>query len=147
MTFQITGFGSLAYVSEPESGGLSDAQENTIAESLGGKAQGDATEVNDSTQVAADDSSSVVSGADAPVSPTNASTHLDISAEDLLSEEELSAAYSKRMARSAWDYSSATFADVLIVCRAVYWATLRLGRQGPVPRWRVRLLRFRQLGV
>lgn len=53
-------------------------------------------------------------GADAPTSPTNASTHLDITAADLLPESELSAAYSKRMARSAWDYSSATFADVLV---------------------------------
>ena len=55
-----------------------------------------------------------ISGADAPVSPTDSSTHLDITAEDILSEDELAAAYSKLMQRSAWDYSNATFADIIV---------------------------------
>ena len=60
------------------------------------------------------DQRDAVPGADAPVSPTNSETHIDISAETLLSPEEIDAAYSKLMMRSKWDYRSATFADVLI---------------------------------
>ncbi|MBU5406209.1 RICIN domain-containing protein [Paraeggerthella hongkongensis] len=55
-----------------------------------------------------------VPGADGPVSPTDASTHLDISMEDLLTKEEIDAAYGRAMLRSAQDYSSRTFADVLL---------------------------------
>lgn len=58
--------------------------------------------------------SAPVPGADAPQSPTNAETHIEASVEDFASEEELDEAYSKLMMRSARDYSSATFADVLV---------------------------------
>lgn len=61
-----------------------------------------------------EDSALPVPGADAPTSPTNANTHIDMSAEDLLSENELDEAYSKLYSRSARDYSSATFADILV---------------------------------
>lgn len=58
--------------------------------------------------------SAPVPGADAPQSPTNAETHIEASVEDFASEEDLDEAYSKLMMRSARDYSSATFADVLV---------------------------------
>ena len=114
MVFEMTGFGSLAYAVESKDGDSDVAQETTL--NLDAENQGQSeSEGGEAVAQAADaDVSDVVPGADAPTSPTNASTHLDITAADLLSESELSAAYSKRMARSAWDYSSATFADVLV---------------------------------
>ena len=66
------------------------------------------------SQVAPSNDSVPVPGADAPESPTTADTHIDASVEDFASEEELDEAYSKLMMRSARDYSSATFADVLV---------------------------------
>ena len=114
MVFEMTGFGSLAYAVESKDGDSDVAQETTL--NLDAENQGQSESEGDEAvaQAADADVSDVVPGADAPTSPTNASTHLDITAADLLSESELSAAYSKRMARSAWDYSSATFADVLV---------------------------------
>ena len=114
MVFEMTGFGSLAYAVESKDGDSDVAQETTL--NLDAENQGQSESEGDEAvaQAADADVSDVVPGADAPTSPTNASTHLDITAADLLPESELSAAYSKRMARSAWDYSSATFADVLV---------------------------------
>ena len=114
MVFEITGFGSLAYAAEPEGNASGVTPEATLNVNTGAQSLGQSDEVDTVTQGTDADVSGVVPGADAPTSPTNASTHLDITAADLLSESELSAAYSKRMARSAWDYSSATFADVLV---------------------------------
>ena len=114
MMFEITGFGSLAYAAEPEGNALGVTPEATLNVNSGAQSLGQSDEGDTVTQGADADVSGVVPGADAPTSPTNASTHLDITAADLLPESELSAAYSKRMARSAWDYSSATFADVLV---------------------------------
>ena len=114
MVFEITGFGSLAYAAEPEGNASGVTPEATLNVNSGAQSLGQSDEGDTVTQGADADVSGVVPGADAPTSPTNASTHLDITAADLLSESELSAAYSKRMARSAWDYSSATFADVLV---------------------------------
>ena len=114
MVFEITGFGSLAYAAEPEGNASGVTPEATLNVNSGAQSLGQSDEGDTVTQGADADVSDVVPGADAPTSPTNASTHLDITAADLLSESELSAAYSKRMARSAWDYSSATFADVLV---------------------------------
>ena len=114
MVFEITGFGSLAYAAEPEGNALGVTPEATLNVNSGAQSLGQSDEGDTVTQGADADVSGVVPGADAPTSPTNASTHLDITAADLLPESELSAAYSKRMARSAWDYSSATFADVLV---------------------------------
>ena len=114
MVLEMTGFGSLAYAVESKDGDSDVAQETT--QNLDAENQGQSKSEGDEafTQAADVDASGVVPGADAPTSPTNASTHLDISAADLLSEDELSAAYSKRMARGAWDYTGATFADVLV---------------------------------
>ena len=114
MVLEMTGFGSLAYAVESKDGDSDVAQETT--QNLDAENQGQSKSEGDEafTQAADVDAFGVVPGADAPTSPTNASTHLDISAADLLSEDELSAAYSKRMARSAWDYTGATFADVLV---------------------------------
>lgn len=114
MVFEITGFGSLAYAAEPEGNASGVTPEATLNVNSGAQSLGQSDEGDTVTQGADADVSGVAPGADAPTSPTNASTHLDITAADLLSESELSAAYSKRMARSAWDYSSATFADVLV---------------------------------
>lgn len=114
MVFEISGFGSLAYAAEPEGNASRVTPEATSNVDLGAQFRSQSDEGEIVTQGADADVSDVVPGADAPISPTNASTHLDITAADLLSENELSAAYSKRMARSAWDYSSATFADVLV---------------------------------
>lgn len=114
MVFEITGFGSLAYAAEPEGNASGVTPEATLNVNSGAQSLGQSDEGDTVTQGADADVSGVVPGADAPTSPTNASTHLDITAADLLPESELSAAYSKRMARSAWDYSSATFADVLV---------------------------------
>lgn len=114
MVFEVTGFGSLAYAAEPEGNASGVTPEATLNVNSGAQSLGQSDEGDTVTQGADADVSGVVPGADAPTSPTNASTHLDITAADLLPESELSAAYSKRMARSAWDYSSATFADVLV---------------------------------
>ena len=114
MVFEITGFGSLAYAAEPEGNASGVTPEATLNVNSGAQSLGQSDEGDTVTQGADADVSGVVPGADAPTSPTSASTHLDITAADLLPESELSAAYSKRMARSAWDYSSATFADVLV---------------------------------
>ena len=114
MVFEITGFGSLAYAAEPEGNASGVTPEATLNVNSGAQSLGQSDEGDTVTQGADADVSGVVPGADAPTSPTNASTHLDITAADLLPESELSAAYSKRMARSAWDYSSVTFADVLV---------------------------------
>ena len=114
MVFEISGFGSLAYAAEPEGNASRVTPEATSNVDLGAQFRSQSDEGEIVTQGADADVSDAVPGADAPISPTNASTHLDITAADLLSENELSAAYSKRMARSAWDYSSATFADVLV---------------------------------
>ena len=111
MAFQVTGFGSLAYASEVrDTDQANEATSVSISVDVDSVEQGQGPAGDSATK----EQSAVVAGADAPVSPTNALTHLDISAEDLLSENDLSAAYSKRMARSAWDYSGATFADVLV---------------------------------
>ena len=54
-----------------------------------------------------------VPGADGPVSPTNASTHLNASILDYLSQEEIDRAHAKMAQRNAYDHSSATFSDIL----------------------------------
>ncbi|WP_298625983.1 RICIN domain-containing protein, partial [uncultured Senegalimassilia sp.] len=110
--------GSFAYAAEPApSDGVTQTEASQQAETktllAREQAQVDASH-GETASAAVSDTKKVVPGADAPTSPTNASTHINTSAEQLLSSDELSAAYSKLMARSAWDYSSATFADVLV---------------------------------
>ena len=87
MVLEMTGFGSLAYAVESKDGDSDVAQETT--QNLDAENQGQSKSEGDEafTQAADVDASGVVPGADAPTSPTNASTHLDISAADLLSEE------------------------------------------------------------
>ena len=116
LAFEMTGMGSLAYAAESAS--ADDVAQAEASQHAGAKA----VVIDDQTQAdasgadaaAPSEAKEVVPGADAPTSPTNASTHIDTSAEQLLSPEELSAAYSKRMLRSAWGYTNATFADVLV---------------------------------
>ena len=92
--------------SQSESGAADEAAPAKGAESTAGS-------TSESTEAPSSDSAPVP-GADAPQSPTNAETHIEASVEDFASEEELDEAYSKLMMRSAQDYSSATFADVLV---------------------------------
>ena len=92
--------------SQSESGTVDEAAPAKGAESTAGS-------TSESAEAPSSDSAPVP-GADAPQSPTNAETHIEASVEDFASEEELDAAYSKLMMRSARDYSSATFADVLV---------------------------------
>ena len=117
LAIEMTGVGSLAYAAESASDGdavqvEASQQAETNASSTREQAQVDAPD-GGATSTAASETKKVVPGADGPTSPTNASTHISTSAEELLSPEELSAAYSKLMARSMWDYTNATFADVL----------------------------------
>ena len=118
LAIEMTGVGSLAYAAESASAGdavqvEASQQAETNASSTREQAQVDAPD-GGATSTAASETKKVVPGADGPTSPTNASTHISTSAEELLSPEELSAAYSKLMARSMWDYTNATFADVLV---------------------------------
>ena len=92
--------------SQSESGAADEAAPAKGAESTAGS-------TSESAEAPSSDSAPVP-GADAPQSPTNAETHIEASVEDFASEEELDEAYSKLMMRSAQDYSSATFADVLV---------------------------------
>ena len=92
--------------SQSESGAADEAAPAKGAESTAGS-------TSESAEAPSSDSAPVP-GADAPQSPTNAETHIEASVEDFASEEELDEAYSKLMMRSARDYSSATFADVLV---------------------------------
>ncbi|MDR3885573.1 RICIN domain-containing protein [Senegalimassilia sp.] len=92
--------------SQSESGAADEA-----APAKGAESTADST--SESAEAPSSDSAPVP-GADAPQSPTNAETHIEASVEDFASEEELDEAYSKLMMRSARDYSSATFADVLV---------------------------------
>ena len=92
--------------SQSESGAADEAAPANGAEST-------ADSTSESAEAPSSDSAPVP-GADAPQSPTNAETHIEASVEDFASEEELDEAYSKLMMRSARDYSSATFADVLV---------------------------------
>lgn len=92
--------------SQPESGAADEAASAKNAES--------AVDSSSENAEAPSSDSAPVPGADAPQSPTNAETHIEASVEDFASEEELDEAYSKLMMRSARDYSSATFADVLV---------------------------------
>lgn len=92
--------------SQSESGAADEAAPAKGAESPAGS-------TSESAEALSSDSAPVP-GADAPQSPTNAETHIEASVEDFASEEELDEAYSKLMMRSARDYSSATFADVLV---------------------------------
>lgn len=92
--------------SQSESGTVDEAAPAKGAESTAGS-------TSESAEAPSSDSAPVP-GADAPQSPTNAETHIEASVEDFASEEELDEAYSKLMMRSARDYSSATFADVLV---------------------------------
>lgn len=92
--------------SQSESGAADEAAPAKGAESTTGS-------TSESAEAPSSDSAPVP-GADAPQSPTNAETHIEASVEDFASEEELDEAYSKLMMRSAQDYSSATFADVLV---------------------------------
>ena len=141
LAFEMTGMGALAYAAEPAS--MENAAQTEASQQGGAKAvvvddqpQSDASETKaDATDVAASGEQEAVPGADAPTSPTNASTHIDTSAEKLLSPEELSAAYSKLMLRSAWDYTNATFADVLVYAEQYIglpyvWAGKDLYRDG-----------------
>ena len=91
---------------QPESGAVDEAAPAKGAEST-------ADSSSESAEAPSSDSAPVP-GADAPQSPTNAETHIEASVEDFASEEDLDEAYSKLMMRSARDYSSATFADVLV---------------------------------
>ena len=118
LAIEMTGVGSLADAAESASAGdavqvEASQQAETNASSTREQAQVDAPD-GGATSTAASETKKVVPGADGPTSPTNASTHISTSAEELLSPEELSAAYSKLMARSMWDYTNATFADVLV---------------------------------
>ena len=118
LAIEMTGVGSLAYAAESASAGdavqvEASQQAETNASSAREQAQVDASD-GGATSTAASETKKVVPGADGPTSPTNASTHINTSVEELLSPEELSAAYSKLMARSMWDYTNATFADVLV---------------------------------
>ena len=92
--------------SQSESGAADEAAPAKGAESPAGS-------TSESAEALSSDSAPVP-GADAPQSPTNAETHIEASVEDFASEEELDEAYSNLMMRSARDYSSATFADVLV---------------------------------
>ena len=92
--------------SQSESGTVDEAAPAKGAESTAGS-------TSESAEAPSSDSAPVP-GADAPQSPTNAETHIEASVEDFASEEEIDEAYSKLMMRSARDYSSATFADVLV---------------------------------
>ena len=92
--------------SQSESGAADEAAPAKGSESTAGS-------TSESAEAPSSDSAPVP-GADAPQSPTNAETHIEASVEDFASEEELDEAYSKLMMRSARDYSSATFADVLV---------------------------------
>ncbi len=120
LAFEMTGMGSLAYASEPVSTESSaqveaEQQKGAMAVVIDDQGQADASNAEADAQGSSSiEQREVVPGADAPTSPTNASTHIGTSAEQLLSPEELSAAYSKRMLRSAGDYTGATFADVLV---------------------------------
>ena len=118
LAIEMTGVGSLAYAAESASAGdavqvEASQQAETNASSAREQAQVDAPD-GGATSTAASETKKIVPGADGPTSPTNASTHINTSVEELLSPEELSAAYSKLMARSMWDYTNATFADVLV---------------------------------
>ena len=118
LAIEMTGVGSLAYAAESASAGdvvqvEASQQAETNASSAREQAQVDAPD-GGATSAAASETKKIVPGADGPTSPTNASTHINTSVEELLFPEELSAAYSKLMARSMWDYTNATFADVLV---------------------------------
>ena len=118
LAIEMTGVGSLAYATESASAGdavqvEASQQAETNASSAREQAQVDAPD-GGATSTVASETKKIVPGADGPTSPTNASTHINTSVEELLSPEELSAAYSKLMARSMWDYTNATFADVLV---------------------------------
>ena len=93
-----------------------DSQSESSAADEAAPAKGAESTVDNTSESAEAPSSdsAPVPGADAPQSPTNAETHIEASVEDFASEEELDEAYSKLMMRSARDYSSATFADVLV---------------------------------
>lgn len=92
----------------------SQSESGTVDEAAPAKgAESTADGTSESAEAPSSDSAPVP-GADAPQSPTNAETHIEASVEDFASEEELDEAYSKLMMRSARDYSSATFADVLV---------------------------------
>ena len=118
LAIEMTGVGSLAYAAESASAGdavqvEASQQAETNASSAREQAQVDAPD-GGATSTVASETKKIVPGADGPTSPTNASTHINTSVEELLSPEELSAAYSKLMARSMWDYTNATIADVLV---------------------------------
>ena len=107
LAIEMTGVGSLAYAAESASAGdavqvEASQQAETNASSAREQAQVDAPD-GGATSTAASETKKIVPGADGPTSPTNASTHINTSVEELLSPEELSAAYSKLMARSMWD--------------------------------------------
>ena len=55
-----------------------------------------------------------VPGADGPTSPTNASTHIDMSASDLLSEDQIAEANAKLRSRSRTYSGRVSFADLLV---------------------------------
>ena len=97
-------------VADTESQSKSGAADEA-APAKGAESTADST--SESAEAPSSDSAPVP-GADAPQSPTNAETHIEASVGDFASEEELDEAYSKLMMRSARDYSSATFADVLV---------------------------------
>ena len=92
----------------------SQSESGTVDEAAPAKGVESTADSTSESAEAPSSDSSPVPGADAPQSPTNAETHIEASVEDFASEEELDEAYSKLMMRSARDYSSATFADVLV---------------------------------
>mgnify|MGYP004534834039 CR=1 FL=1 len=118
-TTAITGDAALEDAADAQAGAESAGQPRAVV--IDDSASEDAAEStpeessdSSDSQVAPSNDSVPVPGADAPESPTTADTHIDASVEDFASEEELDEAYSKLMMRSARDYSSATFADVLV---------------------------------
>ena len=118
-TTAITGDAALEDAADAQAGAESAGQPRAVV--IDDSASEDAAEStpeessdSSDSQVALSNDSVPVPGADAPESPTTADTHIDASVEDFASEEELDEAYSKLMMRSARDYSSATFADVLV---------------------------------
>ena len=98
--------GSVGREDAPDAGALNDdnALEGEDA------AEGDQT-ASDSPDAS---DSKPVPGADGPISPTDASDELDLSASDFLLQKEIDRAYAKLFGRTAYDYSNSTFADVLV---------------------------------
>lgn len=121
---QFSGANELAYAVTASSDTPNGSAFGKVDSAEGGNAVAESSEVASGVQAdpavsgnasePAEEQELPVPGADAPTSPTNSRTHISMSAEDFLSEEELDEAYSKLYSRSAFDTSQATFADILV---------------------------------